>query len=199
LDSSGRTPFLICPPPPQVIEFRSMKRGPFEVLKSKNVYKNPWIDVREDEVVRPDGKPGIFGIVEMLPGVSVLPLDKDGFVYLTREFHYAVGTDSIEVVSGAIDEEENAVGAGRRELLEELGIEAKEWIDLGYIDPFTTVVNSRDSMYLAKDLVFKSEGEKGIGVMKVKLEEAIGMVYDSKITHGGSCVLILKAARYLKL
>jgi ADP-ribose pyrophosphatase len=177
-----------------------MKKGPFEVLKSKKIYKNPWISVSEDQVIRPDGKEGIFGIVEMVPGVSVLPLDSEGFVYLTREFHYAIGEKSIEVVSGGIDSGEEPLAAAKRELLEELGIEAKECVDLGYIDPFTTVVKSRNIMFLARELEFKKPKlPEQIDLVKVKLEEAVKMVVDSEITHGGSCVLILKAARYLNL
>ena len=88
--------------------------GPWKIKDSQVKYKNPWISVREDQVIRPDGKDGIFGVVEMVAGASVLPLDDDGFVYLTKEFHYAIEQDSVEVVSGAIDEGETALEAAKR-------------------------------------------------------------------------------------
>ena len=113
--------------------------GPWVIKESVPAYKNPWIEVTEDQVIRPDGKPGIFGLVNMKPGVSVLALDESGFVYLTDEFHYAIGKDSIEVVSGAIDNIESSLDAAKRELEEELGIKAEEWIDLGEVNPFTTL------------------------------------------------------------
>ena len=99
--------------------------GPWRIKDSQVKYKNPWISVREDQVTRPDGKDGIFGVVEMVAGASVLPLDDDGFVYLTKEFHYAIEQDSIEVVSGAIDEGETAFEAAKREILEETGLSIK--------------------------------------------------------------------------
>ena len=175
--------------------------GPWKIKDSAVKYKNPWISVREDQIIRPDGQDGIFGVVEMVAGVSVLPLDDEAFVYLTKEFHYAIEQDSIEVVSGAIDKNETALEAAKRELKEELGLEAKKWIDLGKIDPFTTVVKSPATMYLAKDINFSTanpEGTEKIDILKVKFDEAVRMVMNSEITHGPSCVLILKAAEYLK-
>ncbi len=175
--------------------------GPWTINESIPKYKNPWIDVREDQVIRPDGKPGIFGVVTMKGGVSVLPLDENGFVYLTQEFHYAVGEETIEVVSGGIDEGETPLQAAKRELVEELGIEATEWTDLGLVNPFTAVVYSPANLFLAQNLSFSKSNQEGtetIKLVKVKLEEAVHMVMESKITHGPSCVLILKAKNYLK-
>ncbi len=175
--------------------------GPWKIKNSEEKYKNPWITVREDQVIRPDGKDGIFGVVEMVAGVSVLPLDDNGFVYLTKEFHYAIEQDSIEVVSGAIDAGENNIEAAKRELQEELGVEADEWIDLGKLNPFTTVVKSPATLYLAKGIKFikaNPEGTEKIELIKIKFDEAVKMVMDSEITHGQSCVLILKASEYLK-
>lgn len=180
----------------------STKKGPWEVKESKTLYKNPWITVREDNVIRPDGKDGIFGVVEMKPGVSVLPLDDEGNVYLTKEYHYAIERETIESVSGGIDGDEGTLNAAKRELLEETGISAREWIDLGFIDPFTSVVVSPNHMFLAKGLEFgeaDQEGTESIRVIKVSLREAIEWVMESKITHGATATLILKAKAYLKI
>jgi 8-oxo-dGTP pyrophosphatase MutT (NUDIX family) len=177
------------------------KNGDFIIKKSVQKYKNPWIEVIEDQVIRPDGKPGIFGIVNMLGGVSVLPINEAGYAYLTKEFHYAIRKKHIEVVSGAIDRGESALKAAKRELKEELGVEAKKWIDLGLVNPFTTVINSPARLFLAKKLKFgkdNQEGTENIKLIKIKLEEAVKMVMNGNITHGPSCVLILKADKYLK-
>lgn len=180
----------------------NIKKGQWTVVNSKAVYKNPWINVREDKVVRPDGKEGIFGVVEMKPGVSVLPIDDKGNVYLTKEYHYAVERETIEAISGGIDKDENKIEAAKRELKEETGIIANNWIDLGVVDPFTSVVVSPNYLYLARDLKFseaKPEVTENIIVIKVLMKEAIQMVMDSKITHGGTTTLILKAKDYLGL
>jgi len=137
----------------------------------------------------------------MVPGVSVLPLDNQGFVYLVKEFHYAVEQNGIEVVSGAIDKNEPALHAAKRELKEELGIEAEEWIDLGLFNPFTSVVKSPANLYLARKIKFygaNPEGAEKINMVRLKFADAVKMVMKSDITHGQSCVLILKAAEFLR-
>lgn len=175
--------------------------GPWKIKTSVVKYKNPWIKVREDKVIRPDGKSGIFGVVEMVPGVSVLPLDDQGFVYLVKEFHYAIEQNGIEVVGGAIDKNESVLHAAKRELREELGIKAEEWIDLGLLNPFTSVVKSTANLYLARKIKFyeaSPEGTEKISIVRIKLEDALKMVMKSGITHGQSCVLILKAVEFLR-
>lgn len=177
-------------------------KGPWKVTNSKNIYKNPWISVKEDEVIRPDGTKGIFGVVEMKPGVTILPYDDRGNVYLTKEYHYAVERETIEAISGGIDENEDKLEAAKRELEEETGIIASELIDLGVIDPFTTVVVSPNHLFLAKGLNFSEanpEETEDIKVIKTPMTEAIKMVMDSKITHGASVAVILKAKDYLGL
>jgi ADP-ribose pyrophosphatase len=174
--------------------------GPWKISHTTIKYKNPWLTVREDEVVRPDGKPGIFGVVEMVPGASVLPIDEKGNVYLTKEFRYAIGEESIEVVSGGVEEGETPLDAAKRELEEELGFVAEEWIELGKMNPFTSVVFSPANLFLAKRLTttkINHDSTEIITPIAMPLKQAVEMVMNSKISHGQTSVLILKAYFYL--
>lgn len=175
--------------------------GPYKIKSSKLVYKNPWISVQEDQVIRPDGKDGIFGVVKMLEGVTVIPLDKDNNVYLAQEFKYAVGRTTIEAISGGIDEGETKEDAVKRELLEETGLKSDDWQYLGVVDPFTTVIKSPNHMYLAQnaELAADSEEKQTLKVIKVPFIKAFDMVQNGEITHGASCIAILKVARLLNI
>jgi ADP-ribose pyrophosphatase len=169
--------------------------GPWKIVRSHEIYKDPWIDVRKDDVVRPDGQPGIHSVIRLKAGVTVLALDEGGTVYLTEEFHYAVGRVTLEAVSGGIDPGEEAESTARRELREELGIEATTWLELGSVDPFTTNVVSPTRLYLARGLTFLAsapEGTEKIRCAKMPLIEAVTMVMDGRITHAPTCVVILK-------
>ena len=130
----------------------------------------------------------------------MLPLDDGGNVHLTEEFHYGVGRTTIEVVSGGIEPGEDAEIAARRELAEELGITAEEWTDMGVCDPFTSIVVSPTRLFLARTLSFGDaalEGTERIHRRAIPFAEAVQMVFDSRITHGPSCVLILKTQQLL--
>ena len=178
----------------------SVKKGPWIVKGSKIVYKNPWMKVREDDVIRPDGNKEIFGVVNMLHGVTVLPLDEEGNVYLTKEYKYATESYQIEGVSGGITGNETKLETAKRELKEELGIIAEEWIDLGFINPYSNAINATTYLFLARKLKFSDyerEGTEEIEVLKMPFTEALDKVMKSEINHGGSVAVILKAKNYL--
>lgn len=176
------------------------KNGPWKINQSKIKYKNSWITIREDQVVHPNGSHGIFGVIKMVPGISVLVLDNKGYCYLVKEFRYAIKKNSVETVGGCINYGENSLKAAKRELKEELGIAAKSWIKLGKINPLTTILQSPTTLYLAQRLSFSNsrpDGSEKITMLKVSFRNAYKMVMKGIITHGPSCVTILKAEKYL--
>lgn len=186
-----------------VVREESMREhGPWQVRDTRQVYRDPWVGLTVDDVVRPDGTPGTFSVVHVRPGVSVVALDDAGLVYLTEEFRYAVGRMSLEVVSGGVEDGEEPLAAARRELKEELGIEAGEWIDLGRADPFTSMVRSPARLFLARRLQFGEHDQDGAELIRcvtMPLAEAVQAVLDSRITHSVSCLAILKAAWRVQL
>ena len=177
------------------------KHGPWTIDASTIKYRHELIEVREDQVTRPDGRPGVYATVSVKPGVSVLAVDEEGHAYLAREFRYAIGRESLEVVGGAIDEGEQPAEAARRELREELGIEADQLVELGRVDPMTSLIDSPSHLFLARTLQLKAqrhEGSERIERVKVALAEAVRLVHESAITHGASCVLIMRAHHFLQ-
>src|ERR671915_472766 len=115
------------------------RNGPWTIKASDKKYANEFIEVHEDQVIRPDGKTGSYSTVKLKPGLAVLPLDQENNVYLAKQFRYALGRESIEGIGGALEEGEDPVDAARRELREEAGIEAEEMISLGMIDVETSI------------------------------------------------------------
>lgn len=172
----------------------------YQLLDSRTVYDNGFICVTEDKVIQPGGQDGLFGLVRMRDGATVLPVTPDLKVYLAQEYKYSMRRDSLELMSGGIEEGESPLDAAKRELKEELGLAAKQWTPMGYVDPFTSVVNSRNYMYMAQDLESmeaQNDPNEIIKPMLVPLGNAICMLMGGIITHSASCVLLLKAERLL--
>jgi len=178
------------------------KKGPWTVTGTKVVYKNPWMTVREDKVITPAGKRGLFGTVEWLPGCSVIALDEKRNIYLTKEYHYAMSKVTIEAVSGGIDRKETKLAAAKRELKEEAGITAKKWTHLGLIHPFTSQVGVPNYLYLAEGLSFGEtdlDETEQITIVKMPLKKALDLIESGKITHGATVATLLKIARRLRI
>lgn len=176
------------------------QHGPWIINDSTVKYRHKLLEICEDQVTRPDNTPGVYAIARVKAGVSVLAVDDEGIAYLAQEFRYAIGRVSLEVVGGAIDEGEQAFEAARRELKEELGIEAEELIELGRVDPMTSLIDSPSYLFLARRLhlgEIHHEGSERIERIELPLAEAARLVYASEITHGASCVLILRAHKFL--
>jgi len=175
-------------------------QGPYKVLSSEPRYRNRWMAVREDRVIRPGGSEGLFGVVEMTSGSSVLALDADDKVFLVREYKYAIGRDSLEVVSGAMDEGETPLAAAQRELREETGLIASDWQAMGAVDPFTTAIRCVNYLFLARGLSHTAaspeDGEE-LSIVSLPFDAAVRMVLAGEISHAGSCLLILRTARLL--
>ncbi len=171
------------------------KNGPWKILDTTRKYENEFIEVNEDDVIQPDGKEGKYATVEMKAGCCSLPIDDEGNVYLVNQFRYALGAESLEAVCGAM-ENEQPIDAAKREVKEELGIEADNWQSLGVAETDTSIVHCPAHFFVARNLKFKEperEGSETIQTAKMSLDEAVEKVLNGEIKHALSCLVILKA------
>lgn len=175
--------------------------GPWKIHDSKKLFGNFWMTLQEDSVVTPDGRDASMVVTKVRKGVSILPIDENGFVYLGKQFRYIMRTECIEAVGGAVNDEEVTINAAKRELREELGLEARKWIDMGSINPFTSIIESSQQLFVATGLSMgnpEHDATENIKPVKVTLRKAAEMVMDSTITHAPSCIIILKAREYFR-
>jgi hypothetical protein len=176
-----------------------MRKGPYKVLESKKIYQNPWIDVFEDRVLRPDGKEGIFGVVNYLSGVHIMAVDTEGNVILIREYMYAIEKEDIMFPAGGIDKGETPIKAAKRELLEEIGYESNEWVELGIVNPLTMIVKAPYFLFLAKNCKKVGNKEATIEIVKSPISEVEKQIENGEITLAGSVCAFYMSKKYFEV
>ncbi len=161
-------------------------------------YENPWIRVHEDEVTRPDGSDGIYGVVEVRqPAVFVVPVTDDDEVVLVEVDRYTTGNPaSLEVPAGGSDGED-PLAAAQRELREETGLAASEWLEIGRMQALIGVANAPEIVYLARglsDVGGDRRHEEGItAVHRVPMTELVERVGKAEISDGETVACLMFA------
>lgn len=170
-------------------------------LSSRVAYSNPWLTVREDQVVRPDGHPGIYGVIELKVGLGIVALDDADHVWLLGQYRYPIDADSWEIVNGTVEPGEDPLEAAKRELQEEAGLAAAEWVPLGRFHPSCGMTTEEGLLFLARDLTVgqaaPDETEEFVP-RRVPLAECLAMIDRGEITDSYSVIGLLQADRYLR-
>ena len=100
-------------------------------LSSREVYRNHWMRVREDEILRANGEKGIFGVVEKHDSAILLPIE-EGRIWLVEQFRYTIEERALELPQGSWEKEiEDPEELARGELREEIGMDAAHMTHLG--------------------------------------------------------------------
>jgi 8-oxo-dGTP pyrophosphatase MutT (NUDIX family) len=176
------------------------KNGPWTVKSRRIAYETPWIKVQEDSVIAPSGADSEYSTIKLKDWVLILPVDKEGNVYLVKQFRYALKGESIDTPCGCVDAGESPLVAAKRELSEELGIVAKSWTALGKTKISPSQIENIVYFFLAEDISFgkaNMDENEDITSLKVSLEKALEMVENGEIIDATSGFLILKAKMYL--
>jgi 8-oxo-dGTP pyrophosphatase MutT (NUDIX family) len=167
--------------------------NPWKKVSTRVVYDNPWIRVREDEVVRPDGLPGIYGVVHFKNvAVGVLALE-DWMLYLVGQYRYPLERYSWEIPEGGCPEGEDPLQTARRELAEETGLRATRWTKMGEAHLSNSVSDELAVWFLAEGLEqgeLSPEGTEKLQVRRVSLKDALRMVNSGEITDALSVLAI---------
>lgn len=175
-----------------------MANNPWHTLETRVVYENRWFSVREDHVVRPDGSPGIYGVVQLPESVGIVALDGDR-VALVSQWRYVHNKESLEIPTGARDaQDESLLAAAQRELLEETGLEAREWRELGAIDNSNGATTDVAHVFRAQELSAVAERPtlpaESTQLNWVSFFDAVEMALDGRITESTSVAALLKVA-----
>ena len=172
--------------------------GPWTRHARRVAYENPWIVVWHDEVTRPDGGPGIYGVVHFRNAASgVVVVDDNDQLLLVGQHRYTLDAYSWEIPEGGVAPNEDPLGGIRRELREETGVSAREWRQIGTYALSNSITDELGMLWLATGL---SDGEaapdptEDLAVRWVPFDEALAMTLDGRITDAVSIMGIQRVA-----
>ena len=173
------------------MDFREKK------LRQINSYSGVIVDVTLDQVELCDASRSFREVVHHPGGVTILPLDEEGFVYCVRQYRYPYGEVLLELPAGKLERGEDPFECAKRELSEETGFTADDWQSLGCI--YTSPGYSSETLYLylARSLhagkAHLDEGEF-LAVERIPFTELLEQVMDGRIRDGKTVAAVLKTA-----
>jgi 8-oxo-dGTP pyrophosphatase MutT (NUDIX family) len=173
--------------------------GPWRRHSRRIAYQNAWITIWHDDVTRPDGHPGIYGVVHFEGlAVGVLALDDEDRVALVRQHRYTLDQPSWEIPEGGVPGTESALQGAQRELREETGLTASGWRELCRVHTSNSVTDEYAILFVATGLssgVARLDGtEHDLTLSWVPFDEVVAMVLDGRITDAMSVVAIQRLA-----
>lgn len=174
------------------------RSNPWTTLSSRLIYENPWIRLREDQVLRPDGQAGIYGVVQFKNrAVGVLPVDEQGRVWLVGQHRYPLDAYSWEIPEGGCPESETPEATALRELREETGLIAARLELVATAHLSNSVSDEIAYIFRATGLTEGPDDPEGcerIDVRRVEWEEAWSMLRRGEITDSMSVIAMLDEA-----
>ncbi len=170
----------------------------WQTLTTDTVYDNPWIRVEDHKVVNPSGRTSQYGKVCFKNrAIAILAVDTEVNLYLVGQYRYALDEYSWELPMGGAPLAEGPLIAAQRELREETGLTAGQWLQLMRLHTSNSVTDESGFVYLARDLTEGTpefEDTEDLTIRTLPLGDALIWVHSGKITDAMSVAGILRLA-----
>lgn len=170
--------------------------NPWTILTEKEVYDNNWISLKHYDVINPAGGKGIYGKVHFKNrAIGIVPLDDEMNTYLVGQYRFTINKYTWEIPEGGGPAGEDVLESAKRELKEETGLVAGEWIKLGDLHLSDSITDEYATIFMARKLQQEEaapEDTEELVVKKVSFEEAYEMMEKGIITDSVAVVALLK-------
>ena len=173
--------------------------NPWTVKSTTEVHRNSFFAVESSDVTRPDGSDGAYETVRMRRlGVGTLAVEADGTAHMIGQWRFPLGRYSWELPMGGAEPGEEGLEAAKRELSEESGIEAVNWIKLVELDLSTSLTDERRVAFLASGLHHRRahpEAREAIARRRAPFMELVERAEQGLIREAVTIAAIMSAYR----
>ena len=166
--------------------------------EAREVYRSPFLVLREHGVITPDGREAIYGVVHCGDCVGVLPFVDDDHVLLVRQHRFIAGRWTWEMPTGGVNDGESAEQAAQRELAEEAGVAAGRLEALCSYHTSKSSIDETAHLFIGRDLVPRSgrpDDSEQIERRELPFAQVLEMVLGGAITDSMTIIAVLRAAR----
>ncbi|MBP3494365.1 MAG: NUDIX hydrolase [Oscillospiraceae bacterium] len=173
-----------------------------KTLERKDIFQGRVISLHVDKVSLPDGGTSYREIVEHPGGVGILALDENGCVPVVKQYRYAFSRVTLEIPAGKREKGEEPLLTAQRELKEEVGAEAGEWVDLGKLLPSPGCYGETLYLYLARHLQFgevSPDEDEFLAVERIPFDELAQRCLRGEIEDAKTVAAVLKVKLLLGL
>jgi ADP-ribose pyrophosphatase len=170
-----------------------------QCISSETIASGGMLTVKRDQVRLPNNNIGQREYVIHPGAVVIVPILPNGNILLERQFRYPLHQVFIELPAGKIDANEAILTTGQRELLEETGYRAAEWIKLGHVHPCIGYSNEIIHIYLANQLTagaHQRDDDENLEVFEASFAACIQMIEAGEITDGKTIAALFFAEKY---
>ena len=170
-------------------------------ISSQTIASGGMLTVKRDQVRLPNGNTSQREYVIHPGAVVVVPILPNGNVVLEKQFRYALHQVFIELPAGKIDAGEDILITGQRELLEETGYSASDWIKLGHQHPCIGYSNEIIHIYLARGLsagAHQRDDDEHLDIFEAPFEQCLSMIQCGEITDGKTIIALFFAEKHLQ-
>ena len=173
---------------------------PFQILASRIAWECPWYRVRQDDILTPDGRPGVYNVIEKADAVWIVPVTAAGQVLMVYQYRYTVDEWCWEVPAGSVKPGQTREEAAREELREEVGGEGGELTYIGRSFLANGICNEVGHFFLATGVEVGPTHHEAAEVMHVyhlPVAEALRMARAGEISDGPTALALLLCAERL--
>jgi len=167
---------------------------------SDTVYRGRNFSFAVDDITLPNGVRTNIALVRHPGSTAIVPIDDDGRVVMTRQYRHPVAAYILEVPAGTMDPGETPMQCARRELEEETGLKAGEFIEITRVHILPSYSDEVIVVYLARDFTPTKQNldpDEIIDIEKYSLHEAQEMIDDGRITDALTILAIQYTRQYL--
>lgn len=171
-------------------------------VSREDKYKGRFLQVHEDQILLPNGKPGVREVADHCPGVAILALDDRNNVLTVTQYRYVFSRLLMEIPAGKLEPGEDPAAGALRELREETGAEPDQFIPMGRILPAPGCYGEVLYLFLARGLHMQEaqpDEDEFLMQERIPFDEMVHRCLSGEIEDAKTIAAVLKAKLLLNL